>query len=83
MPTQSIIVYRNPLEQAFWESGVFGPICIGGLVFLLAVVGLHKFLDFISPRMKISRFGNVYRNLSNLFMLISAGAGLYALFYFL
>lgn len=30
MTTQSIIVYRNPVEAAFWESGMIFPL-MGGL----------------------------------------------------
>lgn len=29
MTTQSIIVYRNPLEAAFWESGIIFPVVVG------------------------------------------------------
>ena len=40
---QSIIVYRNPLEQAFWEGlmgspviiPVFGSLCVGVLVLIM------------------------------------------------
>lgn len=39
MTTQSIIVYRNPVEAAFWESGVIVPLggflVVGFVVFLL------------------------------------------------
>lgn len=40
--THSIIVYRNPVEQAFWESGLIVP--LGGclLTFLLVFVLLMK-----------------------------------------
>lgn len=39
MNTQSIIVYRNPAEAAFWQSGMFVPLFgglgVGMLVFIL------------------------------------------------
>lgn len=39
MTTQSIIVYRNPVEAAFWESGIIvplgGALGTGFIVFLL------------------------------------------------
>lgn len=39
MTTQSIIVYRNPIEAAFWESGMLLPLMgglgVGFIVFLL------------------------------------------------
>lgn len=34
--TQSIIVYRNPAEQAFWESGLLVPISGGIAAGLIA-----------------------------------------------
>jgi hypothetical protein len=47
--TQSIIVYRNPMEQAFWEGTMnFGnliPMLAGMLVFLALVVGLSHIIQ--------------------------------------
>jgi hypothetical protein len=40
--TQSIIVYRNPLEAAIWESGLVGPFILSGLVFVLVFAGIVK-----------------------------------------
>lgn len=34
--TQSIIIYRNPMEQQFWESGILFPL----LVFMVLTVAL-------------------------------------------
>lgn len=40
MPTQSIIVYRNPVEAAFWESGMAFPLMSGLFVgFIVFVIG--------------------------------------------
>jgi hypothetical protein len=50
--TQTIIMYRNPLEQAMWESvmsggGQFVPIVTGGVVFLMVVIGMSVAFDHI------------------------------------
>lgn len=41
MTTQSIIVYRNPAEAAFWESGMAVPLGGGLVTFLIAMVALN------------------------------------------
>lgn len=38
MTTQSIIVYRNPAEAAFWESGAAFPLMVAMVATVLAVV---------------------------------------------
>lgn len=44
--TQSIIVYRNPAEAAFWESGMAFPMMVGlGVGFVAA-----KLYERVSPR---------------------------------
>lgn len=35
--TQSIIVYRNPYEQAFWESGIAGDVALVVLIMIAAI----------------------------------------------
>ena len=45
--TQSIIVYRNPVEQAFWESGLILPIMASGAFYILLVVILFQIADKI------------------------------------
>ena len=42
--TQSIIVYRNPMEQAFWESGAIIPLFGSGIVFVLVIVAMDKLI---------------------------------------
>jgi len=42
-PTTSIIVYRNPAEQAFWESGLLFPLICSlvvamGVAYVLSLV---------------------------------------------
>lgn len=44
--TQSIIVYRNPAEAAFWESGMAFPMMVGLGVGFVAV----KLYERVSPR---------------------------------
>lgn len=44
----SIIVYRNPAEAAFWEGGYFIPLVCGlgvGMAVFLVLVSLAKMLD--------------------------------------
>lgn len=53
MTTQSIIVYRNPAEAAFWESGMVIP--LGGAM----IVGFLSFLVVIFISNKLS--GTSYR----------------------
>lgn len=44
--TQSIIVYRNPAEQAMWESGlvvpIFSSLFVGVFVFAVIMIGAEK-----------------------------------------
>lgn len=51
--TQSIIVYRNPIEQQFWESGLLIPIMAGMIVVVLTMVVsdaiFSKFIRKYSP----------------------------------
>ena len=41
MTTQSIIVYRNPMEAAFWESGMAFPLMVGLVLSLAVALGLN------------------------------------------
>jgi hypothetical protein len=43
--TQSIIVYRNPAEQAFWESGMIVPLGAGALMFLFVMMGMDQLIS--------------------------------------
>jgi hypothetical protein len=47
MNTQSVIVYRNPLEQQFWESGVIFPVVVGGAAFMIIVALGARLLDLL------------------------------------
>lgn len=44
MPT-SIIIYRNPLEQAFWESGLLIPLIGSKGIFILSFVLITLVID--------------------------------------
>jgi len=48
--TQSIIVYRNPLEAALWEGGMVFPIISGCFVGFITFLILLKFAEFCAPR---------------------------------
>lgn len=52
--TQSIIVYRNPMEQAFWETvmnGQFFPVIAAIIVFFVVLLTAHNLLErFNRPR---------------------------------
>lgn len=58
MNTQSIIVYRNPLEQQLWEgimSGDAFPFMVGVAVFLITYVLFNKFIvDKFNPYSRIA-----------------------------
>lgn len=43
---QSVIVYRNPLEAAIWESGMVGPL----LLWLVIILGLVLIQDGLFRR---------------------------------
>lgn len=65
MPTQSIIVYRNPMEQAMWEGSYGGelvPIGAGLLVFLILVVAIQSYV------IEKSKWGSKVRKYQNLIM---------------
>lgn len=48
-----VIMYRNPLEYAMWnslsESGVLFPIMVSAVVFIASVVVVSKILNRILP----------------------------------
>lgn len=49
--TQSIIVYRNPLEQQFWEGSAFGgnlfPVMVGVVAFFIFFLSLNRLLCYV------------------------------------
>ena len=56
--TQSIIVYRNPMEQQIWESGLVAPIICTGIVFIIALVMIMAIVDKTQRIMKRRINGN-------------------------
>lgn len=49
--TQSIIVYRNPAEAAFWESGMAFPLMVGIVLAVVLTIGVDKLAQrFLSRR---------------------------------
>lgn len=48
--TQSIIVYRNPAEAAFWESGLAFPLFGSLLTFLVLTVVLGSVFENLARR---------------------------------
>lgn len=47
--TQSIIVYRNPLEQQFWESGMLFPLICGVILSVTVSVGIAYCIERTCP----------------------------------
>lgn len=48
MATQTVIVYRNPAEEAFWNmlmSGDLIPVALAGAAFIAAVVALNRLAE--------------------------------------
>lgn len=54
--TQSIIVYRNPVEAAFWEGGYAFPLIASMVVLVVVLVALNAIGDRI-----FGRHGNRYK----------------------
>ena len=52
--TQSIIVYRNPLEQQLWEGGYIPPIMIGCVCLLVFFVALMKISSIVFGDRKVN-----------------------------
>lgn len=51
--TQSIIIYRNPMEQMFWESNALIPVVASILVFVVVLTALMNLTTaFIIPELQ-------------------------------
>lgn len=59
MVTQSIIVYRNPLEAALWESNMIFPMIVAVFAALIVAVLMSTIFDKV-------KFLRKYRNTSGL-----------------
>ena len=69
--TQSIIIYRNPLEQAFWESGMVFPLMVSLVVFMVVFLSIYKIMEFFVS-WKVQR--------SNLYTFVAGALALGAMF---
>lgn len=49
--TQSIIVYRNPMEAMFWESGMMFPIMVGVVIGLFSGMIADKLIRTVAPKL--------------------------------
>jgi hypothetical protein len=59
MSTESIIVYRNPLEQQFWESGIVFPLIVFMVAAVVGIVLLTKLAAmFTRPMTKANDIAN-------------------------
>ena len=58
--TQSIIVYRNPLEAAFWEGGYAFPMMVFIVLMFVFALILLKLQEVVFRYAKWSNRGNMY-----------------------
>lgn len=56
---QSIIVYRNPLEAAFWESGMVFPLIVGMVVAVVMTMVACEVWERLTPRRMREYTGHV------------------------
>ena len=61
--TQSIIVYRNPMEAKLWESGLVFPVIAGMVTAVIVALLVAQVLD-VATRMK--RRGFLWENQGNI-----------------
>lgn len=75
--TNSIIVYRNPLEQAFWEglmnSGTLFPLIVGIVVFFIVFSSLNSIGEKFTRSFSKKR---VYASNASLFISASVAIGI-------
>ena len=82
--TQSIIVYRNPVEAAFWESGMVSPLIIFLVLFFVIFVPsatiINRLANQARRRGKISRrWLNTIENYATYAMILVSFAASYVL----
>lgn len=63
MVTQSIIVYRSPIEAMFWEGGIALPVFSFILAFSVVFVLCINFGDFVIRKWKKERFSYRYHTI--------------------
>lgn len=57
MTTQSIIVYRNPIEAHFWESGMMFPLLVSLGIFAAVLIVLCKLFE---KKMRFNKNSNFF-----------------------
>lgn len=74
---QSVIVYRNPLEAAFWESGMIFPLFCGMIVAVIAALSVNWLCErYNRSRMRRRPYGWGTTNLQAKLVIISAVVGM-------
>lgn len=77
--TQSIIVYRNPMEQAFWEglmnSSAIMPIMFGIVAFFVSFLILNSLLVRVFRASKIRAWHNGYDRATTAALTLAAVIG--------
>jgi hypothetical protein len=78
--TQSIIVYRNPVEQAFWEgfmnSSAVIPILFGMVAFFVSLIILDKITRMVFRKTKIVPWRSGYDLPANISLALAAVIGI-------
>jgi hypothetical protein len=78
--TQSIIVYRNPVEQAFWEgltnSSAVMPVVFGIVAFFVSFLVLNKVFEATLLLFKVKLWSRGYNRATNVTLLVSAMIGI-------
>ena len=78
--SQSIIVYRNPAEQMFWEGGYALPLITFLVVFFVCILLAEKAMV---PVFRISMFSKHKKLYSNVAILVSFTLACFSGYYFL
>ena len=72
--TQTVIVYRNPIEAAFYQN--IGPIAAGGLTFAILIWALMELRDKAARKWNWSLFSKTYKRTGTACLIVSGLAGL-------
>lgn len=81
MTIQSIIVYRNPLEAAMWESGALGYVAFASVVFFIVFLILDLLFKLVKKNI-VNRW--LHKNseiITNINLAISAFVALFTIWY--
>lgn len=81
---QSVIVYSNPLEAAFWESGMIFPLFCGMIVAVIAALSVNWLCErYNRSRMRRRPYGWGTTNLQAKLVVISAIVGMIGTIWFM